>query len=146
MIYPQLLGLSMIIKRVMKKDSTNQNHPATRYDSTSIPPKTTENGQANHAHASFAFSDWNFYSKTHSSRNNKPPCSSHTAYCEGGLDIYVVTIYKDKIQQRENLYEVIVFIRGFMKRLTVARQRLALHDQNTKFLKSEWFIKKMALL
>ena len=32
----------------------------------------------------------------------------------------------------------------FMKLLTVALQRLVLHDLNTKCLKSEWFIKKMA--
>ena len=29
-----------------------------------------------------------------------------------------------------------------MKRLTVALQRLALHDLDTKFIKMEWFIKR----
>ena len=37
-----------------------------------------------------------------------------------------------------------ILVNDFMKWLTVALQRLVLHDLNTKFLKSEWFIKKMA--
>ena len=40
------------------------------------------------------------------------------------------------------LYLVIILVHSFMKSLTVVLQRLALHDLNTQFLKSEWFIKR----
>ena len=41
-----------------------------------------------------------------------------------------------KVAGKLVLYSVFILVDDFMKRLTVARQRLALHDSNSNFLKS----------
>ena len=108
---------------------------------------TIENGQASHIHTSFAFSHWIFFARTYVFTNYQAT-HSPTYQRMVGACVLVVSYSGNKgsynVAGKSFLYLVIIQVHRFHEVANCCKeisQRLALHDLNTKFLKSECFIK-----
>lgn len=130
------------------KDDRNK-HGLSRYKRLSdyIYSITTENGQANHVRTSLAVSYWTFNTRTMIFTNHQPTYSP-TYQRMVGACVLVVSYSGNKgsynVAGKSFLYLVIIQVHRFHEVANCCKeisQRLALHDLNTKFLKSEWFIK-----